>query len=235
MLNVGPSFARLAAGHRASAIAQEECTAAAEDIMAAFTTTPPPSEVMARLAATVTRLETVSAENLAAAARLEARLETVSAQNQAAADRLDAAVAENRAMDAVLFNAVTMQQQTLTRMQAELRRNTNTLIRASNRNALRTQPLEWLLNENGVPLHPPVSYLSLHDVEQTPSELVDAVLQFYGLAERAGAADDSGRRRILLEYAPTRAAVCSRAAARAGKTAARASRPARSEALAPGI
>ncbi|KAJ9522365.1 hypothetical protein QJQ45_008160 [Haematococcus lacustris] len=182
MLNVGPSFARLAAGHRASAIAQEECTAAAENIMAAFTTTPPPSEVMARLAATVTRLETVSA------------------QNQAAADRLDAAVAENRTMDALLYNAVTGQQQTLTRMQAELRGITNTLIRTSNRNALRTQPLEWLLNENGVPPYPPVSYVSLHDVEQTPSELVDAVLQFYGLAEGAGAADDSGRRRILLEY-----------------------------------
>ncbi|KAJ9522070.1 hypothetical protein QJQ45_005127 [Haematococcus lacustris] len=190
MLNVGPSFARLAAGHRASAIAQEECTAAAENIMAAFTTTPPPSEVMARLAATVTRLEarleTVSTENLAAAARLEARLETVSAQNQA--------------MDALLFNAATMQQQMLTTMQAELRGNTNTLIRTSNRNALRTQPLEWLRNENGVPPYPPVSYVSLHDVEQTPSELVDAVLQFYGLAEQAGAADDSGRRRILLEY-----------------------------------
>ncbi|KAL6760214.1 hypothetical protein V8C86DRAFT_3132713 [Haematococcus lacustris] len=105
MLNVGPSFARLAAGHRASVIAQEKCTAAAENVIAAFTTTPPPSEVMARLAATVTRLETASAENLAAAARLEARLETVSAQNQAAADRLDAAVAENRTMDALLYGS----------------------------------------------------------------------------------------------------------------------------------
>ncbi|KAJ9516409.1 hypothetical protein QJQ45_011084 [Haematococcus lacustris] len=100
-----------------------------------------------------------------------------------------------------------MQQQVQQQLQAHLQQTradfravSNSVARLHNSKVARNQALQWLHNEQGqLPVHVPVSKSSIHEVVL---QQVNALLQHYGLRERAADANMGvkDRRFLLLEY-----------------------------------
>jgi hypothetical protein len=83
-------------------------------------------------------------------------------------------------------------------MRADFRAVSNSVARLHNSRVARNQALQWLYNEQGqLPVHAPVSWRSINQVVLPQ---INAMLQHYGLEERAADMVVVDRRFLLLEH-----------------------------------